>query len=834
MNTDSDGNLWVFRNKFLSGIVIVSLVLAGLAVLLPMSSDPAAGYSMPGGVSWDMDDMVANSGGAVTSPGASEYKVHEDIEIPSNSSLSVAPGDTVYFDSGTGFSVYGILSADGDDVNSITFTSSAVSPGFGDWDGITFYGGGGNTTGTVDYVNLYYAEDGITVNSTYLTISNSDIQFNVRGINAIGGSVQITGNTFGHNGILAHPDPYYSVGGGIFADNMSTGFIENNIFNGNIGGIRVSGSYYFYIMNNQIYNNTVYGIYCEGGDNYWQGYTNIMENEITLNDNYGIYMHPGFESFIDSNNITYNRVGIHISGDPMDPPGTMGGSIHNNYIAFNTEMGMECYDTGGYPGGSPPDGGCPHIRYNEFTSNGDAGLYLERSTPWVDNNDFIGNFFGIYAYDSGFTVQNSFFESNEYAVWTNASDILVRNCEISTNVRLDFYLQNDAYVTTLNTTFNDYSVFFEDAPSQLVVKWYLHVLVLNLSGFVPSADVTISDNANGSWTQDFVTDADGRVRWIEVTEYLRDLSSWVYYTPHNISASKGAEIGYVEAQMDMSKYVVVDISPGPVPNPPQTPFNLDLILIPGSLADLELSWSASPDDGGGENDVTDYVIYRATSVEGPYTFVDSVNATGAATYSWIDYGKGDGDWNNYFYIVRAEDAEGLEDDNENKVGKFASYLVEGWNMVSVPVVQSETALGTVLQTLGSNYVAVQGYHAGKSRPWLHWHRDKPNYFNDVIDMDHLHGYYVDMEVGDYLVTAGRVATITDINLKSGWNLVGNPCLSTKTRNTALSSIAGKYNMVERFDTVTDKEVRLDSGDNMEPGLGFWIHATQDCTWTPIN
>jgi hypothetical protein len=833
MNNDSDGNLWIFMNKYVSGIVILSLVMAGLVVLLPIATDTASGYSMPEGVSWDMGDLVANSGGAVTSPGAGEYLVHQDIEIPLDSTLTVAPGDVVYFDSETGLSVYGILSADGDDVDSITFTSSAVSPGFGDWDGITFYDGGGNTTGIVDYVNLYYAEDGITVNNTFLSITNSDIQFNVWGVRIVGGNVEISGNTFGHNGILAHPDPYYSVGGGIYADNMSTGSIDDNIFNGNIGGIRISGSYYFYIMNNQVYNNTVYGIYCQGGDNYWQGYTNIIGNEITINDNYGIYMNPGFESFIDRNNITHNRVGIHISSDPLNP-GTTGGSIHNNYIAFNSEHGIECFDTGGYPGGSPPNGGYPYISYNEFVSNGDAGLYLESSTPWVDNNDFTNNLFGIYAHDSDFAVQNSYFDSNDYAIWANASEILVKNCEILSRVKLDFYLQSDSYITALNTTFDDHAVFFEDSPSQLEVKWYLHVLVLNLSGFVPSADVTVSDNTNGSWTQNLVTDSKGRVRWIEVTEYLRDLASWVYYTPHNVTASKGAEIGSIDVLIDISQYVVVDIFPGPVPNPPLPPFDLDLVLIPGSLADLELSWSASPDDGGGENDVVSYNIYRSGTVAGPFTFVDSVPATGAASYSWIDSGRGDGDWNNYFYIVRAEDSDGLEDDNENKVGKFATYLVEGWNLVSVPVVQSDNALGTVLQTLGINYVAVQGYHAGKSRPWLHWHRDKPNYFNDVISMDHKNGYYIDMAIPDYLVTAGRVASTTDIDLKSGWNLVGNPYLSLKTRDVALSSIAGKYNMVERYDPVTDKEVRLDPGDNIEPGVGYWIHATQDCTWTPTN
>jgi hypothetical protein len=140
----------------------------------------------------------------------------------------------------------------------------------------------------------------------------------------------------------------------------------------------------------------------------------------------------------------------------------------------------------------------------------------------------------------------------------------------------------------------------------------------------------------------------------------------------------------------------------------------------------------------------------------------------------------------------------------------------------------------VLQTLGTNYVTIQGYHAGKSRPWLHWHRNKPHYFNSVIEMDHKQAYYIDMTVSDHLVTVGKVAPETQINLKSGWNLVGYPCLTDQLRDDALSSISGNYNMVERFDTTKDKEVRLTPSDYMEPGVGYWIHATADCILTFTN
>jgi hypothetical protein len=41
-------------------------------------------------------------------------------------------------------------------------------------------------------------------------------------------------------------------------------------------------------------------------------------------------------------------------------------------------------------------------------------------------------------------------------------------------------------------------------------------------------------------------------------------------------------------------------------------------------------------------------------------------------------------------------------------------------------------------------------------------------------------------------------------------------------------------MVEYFDTVKDKEVRLGATDYMHPGLGYWIHATENCVWTIGN
>lgn len=820
MNKLSHKNLWAFKDKYVSWIVIALLVFTGMTVLFPLSLETASGYSMPADVTWGMDDLVTNSSGAVTSSGGGVYNVHEDILVPVNSTLYVSAGQTVKFDLATGIVVYGSFSASGTNMDSVMFTSNEANPSFGDWDGIKIENG----SGTLNRLHITYAEEAILLINTSIEVLNSYFQGNVWGLHIVAGSSGILNNTFIGNGILPHPDPAFSVGGGVYLEDSYYGFVEDNEFSSNIGGIR-SESSYVYISNNYIYNSTVYGIYSTSDDGMNQSYVNVINNEITENQNFGIYSSPGRELFVGSNNITYNRVGIYIEGSLGGTSG--GGSIYTNLIAHNWDHGIEAYGTSGTP---PFDPGL-YISGNEIMANGDAGIYLEDSTANLQTNEITANQYGLYATTSTVTISDCLFSTNQYAVWANASEVDITDSEIMKSIWVDFYLENNTYVTSLNTTFNDYAVIFGDGLSTLEVRWYLHIIVINGSGPVDSADVTVSDNENGTWSEAFVTDSQGRVKWVNVLEYIRDLGSWVFYTPHNITASKGAEVGYAEPLMDISKFVFVDITPGMIPQPPLPPVDLEITLI-GS--DLQLAWGASGDDGAGENDVVSYEIYRSMTIDGTYVNVGTVSADGSSTYTWTDSGKGDSDWNNYFYIVRAKDADGLEDANENKVGKFVFNLAEGWNMFSIPLVQSDTARDKVLETLGTNYVTVQGYHAGKSRPWLHWHRNKPNRFNDVIAINRNEGYYIDMLVPDYLVTVGKVAGTTDITLKTGWNLIGYPSLTNRLRDDALSSISGKYNKVERYDTTLDKEVRLDSGDFMQPGLGYWIHTTEDCVLSITN
>ena len=95
-------------------------------------------------------------------------------------------------------------------------------------------------------------------------------------------------------------------------------------------------------------------------------------------------------------------------------------------------------------------------------------------------------------------------------------------------------------------------------------------------------------------------------------------------------------------------------------------------------------------------------------------------------------------------------------------------------------------------------------------------------------MNRKEGYYILMTSPDYLVITGEVPTNTQISLLAGWNLVGYPHLVDRTRSDALSSISGKYNAVCGYDPVTGKDTQVQASDFMNPGNGYWIHATEDC------
>jgi hypothetical protein len=330
-------------------------------------------------------------------------------------------------------------------------------------------------------------------------------------------------------------------------------------------------------------------------------------------------------------------------------------------------------------------------------------------------------------------------------------------------------------------------------------------------------------NTGGSWT--------GNIS--EYSVVLNTPGNWFYHVYAYDDGGEFGELSDAPGPWDNDFVMIPDI-----PAPPKE--LIAELYPPGSLNDVRLTWNASSDDGSGDNDVGEYVIYRSSDISGPYTNLGSVLADGSSTYSYTDSAAGDGDFTNYFYRVHSKDDQGKERQNEGRAAKWTTYLESGWNVFALPLVTESTSRSDVLSTIDGNYLAIQSYQGGKSQPWLNWHRQKPAQFNDDFEISYGKGYYINMENPDYLVVAGSVDLAEDVALKKGWNFVGNPSMSTQ--NIIDLNLPGEVGYIEHNDissgsnSMKSYDPASQSGDllQFDNGEAYWIHSNADATWSWSN
>ncbi|MEE9150382.1 MAG: CehA/McbA family metallohydrolase [Thermoplasmata archaeon] len=277
-----------------------------------------------------------------------------------------------------------------------------------------------------------------------------------------------------------------------------------------------------------------------------------------------------------------------------------------------------------------------------------------------------------------------------------------------------------------------------------------------------------------------------------------------------------------ETNISFSNPIYFDLSP--YEEKPLPPTNLEAMV---SGSDIVLNWTPSV-----SSDVMHYNIYRSNTING-FDFTYPFALTSKT--SWTDFGAGEGDTNNYYYLVRAVNKQLYNDTNMVKAGKHVISLNKGWNMLSTPLVLSKTRPDDVLQTVNDTCEIAQYYDASDGLD--HW---KDTKIGDLTEINNTMGFWLYLNASDHLITAGRVPNSTVINLFTGWNLVGYPSYRSSYLDQALSGVSWKN--VQFYDSTdatgdywkhnsTTKPSHLNDLDWMTTGGGYWIFVTGDCTWT---
>ncbi|ODS40205.1 MAG: hypothetical protein A7315_02645 [Candidatus Altiarchaeales archaeon WOR_SM1_79] len=478
----------------------------------------------------------------------------------------------------------------------------------------------------------------------------------------------------------------------------------------------------------------------------------------------------------------------------------------------------------------------PYVAHNNFTNCGSIAL-LYGSDPYVYNNTITSaTSFGIYVLQSNPIIESNILLNNPTAFYIrDGSNPTIKNSTVIGGDK-HFRLRDDVHPVAINTTFNRSKVSFEDAISSLTIKWYMNVFVKDIIGEPVVGAVVNVKNASGGELQTGITGFDGYVKWLPCTNSTIYPTITIFNDPHNVTVTKDGLTGYAVPQpiMNASKQVNVTLE---TDFPPWPPVSLT-VEINGN--DLTLKWDASL-----SSDLAHYLIFRANSADNfdfsiPWrdTSIDSDNGIVPQRTSWNVTGAAV-DSNNYFYVVRAVDNSGQNDSNTYTVGKFIKHLTMGWNMFSVPLVQKDTAISSVLATIAGKYDVVEFFDAFDNK----WHTSN----TDLTDVNHTMAIWIHMQISADLILIGTVPETTTIYLSAtgnGWNLVGYPCFSNKYVNDSLSSIDGLYDAVQAYESQDSndpwkhykigKPSNMNDLEYMNPGYGYLVHVTVDCVLTLID
>jgi hypothetical protein len=203
------------------------------------------------------------------------------------------------------------------------------------------------------------------------------------------------------------------------------------------------------------------------------------------------------------------------------------------------------------------------------------------------------------------------------------------------------------------------------------------------------------------------------------------------------------------------------------------------------------------------------------------------------------------DWNTYVsdsegYISFTYD-EGLTTNtfealtgSELPQGNY-TILKPGWNLISVPKIQTEQDITSVLDSIDGLYDAVQWYDVTDNvDPWKHYKVGK-GFGNDLSELNETMGFWIHITEpeGTIFHYNGTPPTGSQgIALYPGWNLVGYPSLTSYNRTDGLNNLGfgAEVNAIQWYDASNGTWHSMDVDDYFKKGIGYWIHSKVEAIW----
>jgi probable HAF family extracellular repeat protein len=157
-------------------------------------------------------------------------------------------------------------------------------------------------------------------------------------------------------------------------------------------------------------------------------------------------------------------------------------------------------------------------------------------------------------------------------------------------------------------------------------------------------------------------------------------------------------------------------------------------------------------------------------------------------------------------------------------------LSSGWNLVSLPVQPTNTAIATVLSGIVGACEVVWAY------PGQAWKVYDPNDAagSTLATMQAGMGYWIKMTSAKTLSVSGSAPPLS-LSLLSGWNLVGYSGTACTAASTALASISANLQVSWGYPSqgwqFYDPNNSSGALGNLCPGAGYWIDVNAAGAWS---
>ena len=711
------------------------------------------------------------------------------------------PGDTIFVFSGTyveQVSVYKSLTLVGEDRNTTIVDGDMI----GDVIRITS-----------DLVSI----SGFTLTNGGLDFHNGDVHLlNVQNSN-------ITDNNMGS-----------SFGSGIVLEDSDNNIIEGNIVDEHgWSGIELLSSHGNAITNNTLTSNYMHGLVLSSSNSNY-----IIDNAISASE-WGIYVEFSLGNTFHGNEMVDTGFIFYASWATVEYYNT------HTISTSNTVNGEPVYYWKDADGGRIPSGAgqvilanCTNVIVenqnvshstlgiqlgfsfnntiaNNTASHGGVGIQLEHSRDnlIVNNtaNDNIrhgtGTWFGLYMrFSDNNTMIRNTASDNIYGITIHdSSGNTVSNNTVSKNSE------------GITLWFSAGTVVFENAVSSNGVGVYSNFGVNRIfhNNFTGNTMGAMQNGGAGIWDDGYPSGGN----------YWSDYTGVDNYSGPNQDQPGSDGIGDTPYPIESGGQDDYPLMSPTTPIPPRPPRMTQAFVSGNGLENVTLTWDLSPDDGTGLRSVVGYEIYRNVTYGTNGLGYGLIAFAANRTSVYVDSNSGEGNPSDYFYQVCAIDLYNNSSCSPNQAAKITCPLAQGPNLISIPLIQSDESVETVLQTVRYDKA---WFYDSSSQEW-EWFTTSKEYRRGLFNIDHTMGLWVNVTHDSNLTVAGIIPAQTTIHLHQGWNLVSFPSFNSSYTVAGLAEIGATR--VEGYDSAPPYFLRVLGGmEVLQAGYGYWVRVDADTDW----